>query len=194
MAKKTTWEMFRDSSTVNPDTGCWEWDKHISPQGYGVLRRNILAHRYSYEFYKEKIPKGLHIDHLCRTRHCVNPDHLEAVTCSENVSRGDLFNRKKTHCVKGHLLSGENLYTFPDGRRSCRICRAAARVRCANKKTKVKMADRTHCPKGHEYTKENTFVSSKNQRSCKLCREASRKKYLVKLKEVGEHSLHSQRG
>lgn len=34
------------------------------------------------------MPLGLELDHLCRQRDCVNPQHLEAVTHSENTRRG----------------------------------------------------------------------------------------------------------
>lgn len=73
------------------DSGCWEWHK-IAADGYGRLYRDgktRLAHRESYELHRGPIPTGLHIDHLCRNKGCVNPDHLEAVTLVENVMRGD---------------------------------------------------------------------------------------------------------
>lgn len=72
------------------ETGCWEWQRGIGPDGYGHAKRNGVqggAHRYYYEQAKGPIPDGLEIDHLCRNRACVNPDHLEAVTRSVNASR-----------------------------------------------------------------------------------------------------------
>ena len=73
------------------ENGCWIWQLATSPNGYGHLninKRTITAHRYYYEKYKRKVFKGLEIDHLCRVRNCVNPEHMEVVTHSINIQRG----------------------------------------------------------------------------------------------------------
>jgi hypothetical protein len=73
-----------------------------------------------------EIPKGLQLDHLCRTPLCFNPQHLEPVTSKENTMRGlgvSSLNAKKTHCKHGHLLSGNNLVILHGNKRNCRECK-----------------------------------------------------------------------
>ena len=72
--------------------GCWIWQKRIDCGGYGQQwngAKLVLAHRFYYEKFKGKIPNGLVLDHLCRVRACVNPEHLEIVTIRENCRRGN---------------------------------------------------------------------------------------------------------
>ena len=77
---------------IDPLTGCWMWRMALNSDGYAFIsvlgRKMRSAHRYYYEKYKGEIPKGLDIDHLCRNRACVNPNHLEAVSRGENLNRG----------------------------------------------------------------------------------------------------------
>lgn len=108
---------------------CWEWTARRDTGGYGVLksgRKNRRAHRISYEMFVGPIPEGLQLDHLCRVRHCVNPEHLEPVTLRVNSLRSNgvsAANAKKTHCKRGHPFSGENLLVTKKGTRQCRACR-----------------------------------------------------------------------
>lgn len=115
--------------------GCWEWAGARTPTGYGHIQikgRTISTHRLVYQCICGPIPKGLTIDHLCRNRLCVNPEHLEAVTFRENTRRGTspiAKNAKKTRCPRNHPLSGPNLrvYFGPYGpTRYCLICKKAA--------------------------------------------------------------------
>src|SRR6202030_118623 len=69
-----------------PNSGCWLWLGACNEFGYGKFGK-VKAHRFSYEREKGPIPDGLEIDHLCRNKSCVNPDHLEAVTHGENRRR-----------------------------------------------------------------------------------------------------------
>jgi hypothetical protein len=119
-------------SKVDASGVCWEWTAAKLPYGYGFfwyIDRMVRAHRWAYEDLVGPIPNGLTLDHLCRNPPCVNPDHLEPVTAEENISRsksylrGAAHQRAKTHCPSGHPLLGDNLYTTPDNKRRCRVCR-----------------------------------------------------------------------
>ncbi len=117
--------------------GCWLWTgaKTKRENGYGcvvVEKRRYVAHRWLYEQFVGSIPDALTLDHLCRVRLCVNPDHLEPVTQRENTLRGvglTAQQARQTQCKNGHPLSGSNLYTKPNGGRQCRTCHRKAKRR-----------------------------------------------------------------
>jgi len=112
-------------------SGCWIWKGNLNPDGYGVIKikgKGLLAHRFSYEYYNDKIKEGLTIDHLCRNKACVNPQHLEPVTLQENIKRGltgkiNHRNTRKAYCIHGHEFNEENTYYHKE-HRTCRICKA----------------------------------------------------------------------
>jgi hypothetical protein len=118
---------------TRPDLGkCWLWKGAKIPTGYGSFRVNkilvVKTHRYTFVRVHGPIAEGLTIDHLCRNRSCVNPAHLEVVTQKENTARGftaSSLNARKTHCLNGHNLCGDNL-VIQKGKygpmRVCRIC------------------------------------------------------------------------
>jgi hypothetical protein len=122
---------FFDKIEIDLATQCWLWAACDDQIGYGLFSlggKMLKAHRISYVLRNGEIPDGLELDHLCRVRHCVNPDHLEPVTHAENMRRGDAgkHNLVKTHCPRGHPYSGENLYIRPNGDRNCRTCNRLA--------------------------------------------------------------------
>jgi hypothetical protein len=108
---------------------CWFWRGTPQRDGYGqfkALGKNYMAHRFSYFLSGFEVPTGLEIDHTCRNRNCVNPDHLEPVTRAENMRRSVAKYAKVTHCKNGHPFSGDNLVTRTGGKwRYCRTCRNA---------------------------------------------------------------------
>lgn len=117
----------------DPSLGpCWLWTRgrSASTDGYGAFfveaTRAWHAHRWLWLQVVGPIPDGLHLDHLCRVRHCVNPDHLEPVTLRENNLRGFSpinLNRLKTHCPQGHEYTEANIKWY-QGRRYCKACKA----------------------------------------------------------------------
>lgn len=113
------------------DSGCWNWTASTWANGYGQFKsdgRMVAAHRFAYERVRGNVPDGLQLDHLCRNRLCVNPDHLEAVSQRENILRGmspSARQARQTHCRKGHEFTAENTYSGTDGRRRCRACHYA---------------------------------------------------------------------
>lgn len=123
-------ERFKASYIPEPNTGCWLWIAGGKANGYGhhwckATWKTEMAHRYAYTYYVGPIPEGLELDHLCRVRCCVNPDHLEPVTHRVNTLRGmnmAALNARKTHCKRGHELE----VTARPGVMHQRICRTCA--------------------------------------------------------------------
>lgn len=125
-------ERIADKFTVGD--GCWEWTASRSTAGYGRVARGgrnggwVNAHRVVYELLVGPIPEGLELDHLCRNRGCVRPDHLEPVTHAENTRRGKGSGAAlwvplppKTHCVRGHEFTESNVEHY-NGHRRCKQC------------------------------------------------------------------------
>ena len=130
MARLSIEQRFFSKVLVLP-SGCWKWTGKTSNGGYGLFfiakprKHNVQAHRWSYEYFRGAIPAGLDLDHLCRNRWCVNPEHTEPVTRRENLLRGETIPARhaaKTHCPAGHPYNDANTYRYR-GLRYCRICR-----------------------------------------------------------------------
>lgn len=90
MNRRTTEECFWLKVDRRAVDECWLWIGAVQSSGYGSFQGQ-LAHRFAHELLVGPIPDGHQVDHLCRVRLCVNPDHLEAVTAEENV-------RRTAHC------------------------------------------------------------------------------------------------
>jgi hypothetical protein len=116
-------ERFQNKIMPEPNSGCWLWTASVNRLGYGHFRWNGSikgAHRVAYELAHGQIPDNFEIDHKCKVRSCVNPDHLELVTHKINVLRGDsptAINARKSMCMHGHPLSDDGR-----GYRCCKTC------------------------------------------------------------------------
>lgn len=83
---------------------CWLWTGQTDSDGYGqisIKRKMKMVHRLAYEYFNGEIPVGLELDHKCRVRNCLNPNHLEPVTHQENCKRGNLGGHGKNKKVRG---------------------------------------------------------------------------------------------
>ena len=131
---------------VIDEVGCWLWTGRLSNERYaqftvtqtGYPTVTLSGHKVSYELHNGRVPDGMVLDHLCRTRHCVNPDHLEVVRQRVNTLRSPIalgsINAAKTHCPQGHPYSPENTYVYrlktrSTTTRTCKTCRAEQRRR-----------------------------------------------------------------
>lgn len=125
-------DLIWDRVDKNGPGGCWQWTGYLHG-GYGRYGRGPgtrLAHRIIYEHLVGPVPKGLDLDHLCRNRGCVNPEHLEPVTHRENVMRGEGIaaqGARQTHCINGHEYTPENTDYQKNGTaRRCKECHRIA--------------------------------------------------------------------
>jgi hypothetical protein len=129
--KQPQWAIRFWAKVQEDESGCWLWQASVGSHGYGQFNcrgrgfQQRLAHRLAYELLVGLILEGLTLDHLCRVRRCINPDHLEPVTLAENKRRGmspSAVNARKTHCKRGHALTSDNLVLRSRPGRECLIC------------------------------------------------------------------------
>lgn len=132
---------FNRLAGTRSNTGeCWLWSGAKNAGGYGLIYVNgrmVRAHRLAWELYRGPIPDGMQIDHRCRARPCVNPEHLRTVTLVQNVLENSIgptaVNAQKTACPRGHQLTKRS-----DGHRTCLSCDAERhRIRRAGHGTQI---------------------------------------------------------
>lgn len=149
---RLTREWVQERVWFEPSCGCWLWGGEVRRTGYGavaiwgpkknrrfVWRRRLAAHRVSYELHVGPIPDGVELDHRCRNRGCVNPDHLQPLTHDEHVAvtverrRRDPVSPGRRHqpprfeCRRGHPASERHMR--PDGYTVCMPCYRLTKAR-----------------------------------------------------------------
>lgn len=100
--------------------GCWLWNRSKGKDGYGwasYKNKTWLAHRLTFFLINGSLTDGLVIDHLCRRRECVNPDHMEEVTSYENILRSPIGTAGRDRCL---ACGGELVEHY--GQRRCVPC------------------------------------------------------------------------
>lgn len=139
---------------AKPELGeCWIWTASKTPKGYGEFwlaeaKRLGAAHRWSWQQQHGSVPDGLELDHLCRVRACVRPEHLDPVTPAINNQRGMNCalrppNEPREKCANGHEMTPENSMRRTDREREqyyCRKCTAARQLRWKKKRALARAA------------------------------------------------------
>ena len=153
------------------ENGCWNWTGGKKGGGYAQFaldRKPVSGHRFIYDYFNGDLDPRLTIDHLCRNVACVNPAHLEQVTMKENVLRSPTappaINKRKTHCIHGHPLQGDNLYVDSKEQRKCKEC------------TRIRQKSSKYRKWGREYKKRRR----KNDPNFRKLEKIYRRKYQEK--------------
>lgn len=189
-------------------SGCLEWTSNRNSTGYGQFHykgKTHGAHRWMWIVYNGPIPKGLQVLHSCDNPPCCNLAHLSIGTGKQNMrqarERKRHFEAEKTHCDRGHLLAGADVWVAKNGSRHCKVCaRARHRINVGwpvdlaysapkgvvgyvppglvrgNRPVKRKRGS-AHCTKGHALKGDNRYETPLGQVECRTCRRVARERY-----------------
>lgn len=149
---------------------CLEWTAalHLGYAWVSHKGKPQLGHRLAYSYAVGPIPDGLVIDHLCRNRKCINPEHLEAVEHGVNTRRAHpaYSTDDMTVCAHGHSLTEGYVLPASNGSRRCLRCERGEHARPYRGPVK----DRTECPQGHPYAGSNLYITPGGSKVCRKCR------------------------
>lgn len=164
---------------VDRSGSCWLWVGPLKKDGYGIAAfdgRTRQVHRVAYELAVGSIPAKFTVDHLCRVRNCVRPEHLELVNGAENTRRAQEANgtgQYATHCPQGHPYDEVNTYVDKRGFRYCKTCQRQRtrewRERRRGGPARPYGPAVTACPQGHPYDEANTGRRADGRRRCRAC-------------------------
>ena len=149
-----------------PNSGCWIWLGSVGRNGYAKLntrgKTTSVVHKLLFERQFGLVPNGYELDHTCRVRCCVNPNHLEIVTHKQNMERS--APAQKTHCKYGHLLNIQ---------RKCIACiRRLSRERAFACRA-VHLHSKLFCKRGHRLIGNNLYIEhtkkGTTKRRCRTC-------------------------
>lgn len=180
-------------AAVDTQGVCWEWTGFLGRKGYGQTsirlatgaRMSTGAHRRAYILLVGQIPAGMTLDHICRKKACVNPDHLEVVTRAENTARATFPTKR---CRNGHEYTDiDSLPTQSAPGKRTKRCRQCLLVRAHQKRgiacsyekpctgiSHSERGEKTRCARGHSMA--DAYVRPDNgKRQCRTCMIARRK-------------------
>lgn len=175
MSKDMSYEE-RFFQKVNKTDSCWLWTGAVNSKGYGSMMfegKVTSTHRLSFMWFKEEIPKGMHICHSCDVPACVNPEHLWVGTHSDNMQdmiakdRHGRSMRTQTHCRRGHefAIFGFKTFTRKNGKVE-KYCKECKRISDSNRVGKNLEYMREYNRKNKEKLNEqqrNLYHSRKNK-------------------------------
>jgi hypothetical protein len=175
----SVWQRFWSKVDIRSWTECWEWTSGRFDSNYGAFhngKRAHRSHRLLMNWLHGELPASLIVDHIwCNNPPCNNPIHLVPTTHAGNVNRkGSKHGSQRTHCVRGHILSGSNLSParLLLGERRCMTCNRQKyyESKPAPKPRKIRAkGTKTHCSKGHEFKPENLVKSKLPYKVCRMC-------------------------
>lgn len=164
------------------NTNCWEWLGAKNGKGYGNFiywnnennLKRIYVHRFSHQVFIGPIPYKFTIHHKCKTKNCVNPEHLQACSYKDHSKKDG--NGAKTHCKHGHEFTLENTYISKEGHRYCKICRLNNLRKNTNYNGGMANKIKTHCIRGHLLQGDNLYINRDGSRHCKECRRINERR------------------